>query len=303
MRTNDGRDGLVEKDTSQDGNTGQSAGFQEDEKDRAALKRELEKAKGDLTELGGWEALKSGDWLLRLIQRSFKAYYTNANEGYFRAKYPKLNADQIANKLVSVASRNASLLGIVVGATISADEIVTVLTGGEGGVGLPANIAIGVASVGAEVVLLARFQLQLVANLAKLYGVPLDPDDPEDILVIFAFAVGGSVAELAGKLGAKVGGRLTERMVRKYVSKEVLEAIKSLGRKIGIKILQRTIIKYAVPVASMGIGGVWNYFATKAVGKIARKHFLARMSEMESSGESAPGGGDGPESKPGIAEI
>ncbi len=59
-----------------------------------------------------------------------------------------------------------------------------------------------------------RFQLQLVANLGKLYGAPLNPDDPEDILTIIAFALGGSAAETAGKFGMKVGGRIAKNAAR-----------------------------------------------------------------------------------------
>jgi len=246
---------------------------------KETLKARWDAAKKDVLQLGGWEGFKSGAWLLRLVQRCFRNYYERAHADYFRTKYPSLDSDALAQKLTKVAARNASLLGAFVGAAVSADEIVALITAGEGGVGLPANIAIAFAAIAGEAVLLVRMQLQLVANLAKLYGVPLDPDDPEDILTILAFAVGGSAAEAAGKLGMKVGGRLTERAVRKYVSKELLAAIKSLGQKIGFKILQRTIIKYAVPLASMVIGAGWNYLATRAVGKIARKHLLGRLDE------------------------
>ena len=74
----------------------------------------------------------------------------------------------------------------------------------------------------------------------------------------------------------KVGGKITEKAIRKHISRGVLKTMQKLGRKIGIKILQRTIIKYAVPVASMGIGSVWNYAATKTVARIAVKHFKKR---------------------------
>ena len=35
-----------------------------------------------------------------------------------------------------------------------------------------------------------------------------------------------------------------------------------------------------VPLASIGIGAGWNYLATKTVTKVARKHLLARLAEM-----------------------
>lgn len=227
------------------------------------LASELEKARKTCLELGGWKALKSGNWLLQLIPKSFKAYHNKANPEYFRAKYPDSDNDTIAGKLTTVAARNAGLLGVAVGATVSVDEIVGVLTAGEGGIGIPSDVAIALAAIGGETILLAQIQLQLVANLAQVYGVTLDPDDPEDILLILAFAAGGSLAQEAGMVAAEVGARLTE----------------SLGRKVGVKILEQTIAKYAVPGVSMAIGWGWNYVATKKLGKIARKHFLKRAAE------------------------
>lgn len=241
-------------------------------KDKADIKRAYEKAKAEIEGIGGWEAFKSGEWFLRLIRRSFKNYFEKANAEFFHKKYPTLSTDSLVKKLIQVAARNSGLLGAIVGAAVSADEIAAIVTAG-GGIGIPANIAIALTAIMGEAVLLVRMQLQLVANIAKLYDVPLDLDDPEDILTIMAFALGGSIAEMAGKAGMKIGKKVTEKGVRKYISKGVLKTIQRLGRKIGIKILQRTIIKYAVPIASIGVGSGWNYLATKAVGKISTKHF------------------------------
>jgi len=53
------------------------------------------------------------------------------------------------------------------GAAISADEIAAL---GGGGVSLPANIAIRVTAISLEAIGLIRLQVQLIANLGKLYG-------------------------------------------------------------------------------------------------------------------------------------
>lgn len=215
-----------------------------------------------------------------LIQKSFKNYWERANVEYFQQKYGKEDKKRISDKLVSVAARNAAVLGAVTGAAMSADEITALMTGGAVGVGLPANIAIGAVAIGSEAILLVRIQLQLVANLGKLYGVPLDPDDPEDILTILAFAAGGEAAEAAGKLGIKVGGRLAGRAVKQVIKKDVLAALKRIAAKVGIKLLQRSIVKYTIPLASIGIGTGWNYTSVKTVTRIAKKHFKDRGGQI-----------------------
>jgi hypothetical protein len=121
----------------------------------------------------------------------------------------------------------------------------------------------------------------MVAELAKLYEVPLDDEDPEDIWIIFAYAVGGKASELAGGFGMKVGGAATKHGIKRVISKEILKQLQAIGRMIGVKILQKTLIKYAVPVVSIGIGSTWNYFSTKAIGKIAQKHFSSWREQFD----------------------
>jgi uncharacterized protein (DUF697 family) len=253
----------------------------DDEESKESIKEQLLRAKNYVTELGGLAAFKSGEWLFPLIQKSFRNYWEKSNAEYFKSKYSSQDEDFIAAKLIKVAARNTGLIGAITGATVSADEIVGLVTGGEGIVGIPANVAIAMTAMASEAVLLLQFQLKLVANLGKLYEVPLDPDDPEDVLTILAFAIGGSAAEEAGKFGMKVGVKFAQATVKKYIKKEVLETLKQIGKKLGLKILQRTILKYTVPVASIGIGTGWNYTTTRAIGKIAKNHFLKRRAEMK----------------------
>ena len=244
------------------------------------IKQQLSDAKRDYKEIGGWSSFKSGQWLWQIIQKSFANYWNNANTEYFESKYGTKDKGIIAKKLTAVTAKNAALLGGITGSVISADEITAIVTGVEGGVGLPANIAIAAAGIGTEAILLIRFQLQMVANLGKLYDVPLDPDDPEDILTILAFALGGSAADTAGKFGMKVGGKLAGRAAKAIFKKETLAALKRIAAKVGIKILQRSIVKYTIPIASIGIGTGWNYVSTKTIAKVAIKHFGQRAAEV-----------------------
>jgi uncharacterized protein (DUF697 family) len=155
------------------------------------------------------------------------------------------------------------------------------------------QVTIAATAIAGELIVITRMQLKMVAEIAKIMKVPLDPEDPEDILTIFAFAVGGGAAEAAGKFGMKVGAKVAEKVIRATIKKEVLATLKRVAAKIGLKLLQRTIIKYALPVVSIGIGATWNYLSTKTVSGIARKHFEQRRSEMSQSGDVRQGRTDG----------
>jgi hypothetical protein len=78
---------------------------------------------------------------------------------------------------------------------------------------------------------------------------------------------------MAGTFGMKVGAHVTKRTVKGVFKKEVLKRTQVLGRIIGLKILQKNLIKYSVPVVSVGLGGSWNYLSTRVMGKVAQRHF------------------------------
>jgi tellurite resistance protein len=83
-------------------------------------------------------------------------------------------------------------------------------------------------------------------------------------------------AEMVGK-GLQVAARGgTQYAVKKYVSKGTLKAIQDFGKRIGIRILQKSILKYTVPVVSAVVGSSYNYVTTKSVGSIAKNHLKNR---------------------------
>jgi len=236
----------------------------------------------EVEKLGGWAGAKTGNWLFPLVQESFRKYFEKADADYFRKKYPNATDQQIVKKIINLATGNATILGGIVGAAVSIDEIVAIVaTLPSGGLNLPAQLGIAGVAIAAEAYLLTKIQLRMIANIAKVMGVPLDPDDPEDALLVLWLSLGGSAAEGLGKVLAKASGKMAEKVVRKQISRETLKALQKVAAKIGQKILQRSILKYAVPGASIAVGALWNFVTTKAVGKIAAKHFTDRKNGVD----------------------
>ncbi len=215
------------------------------------------------------EQVKSGEWFVKLLQKVVRAYDRNARTEYFRQKYPGLPPDDIADTLISVTARYASVAGGVAGAAATSAQVSAL-----GTAGMTAPLFLG--AIGAEMLYLARIQMRLVLDLSVVYDLQLDPDDPEDVLMIFGYAMGVAPAEMMGTVAIKAAGGGTKTLVKRYVSKNVLKAIQDFARKLGFKILQRTILKYAVPVVSAAVGGGYNYVSTRAVGGIAKSHFRNR---------------------------
>ena len=215
-------------------------------------------------------------WLLALIRRFFKSSWDSVSPDDLREFCHSDDREQIANRLIKVFARYAAILGAFTGILMSADEVLALATGGEGGLGLPVNILLALFVLTIDTITLLRFQLSLVACLARLYGACLDPDDPEDILTIFAYAAGGVAAKAAGKAGMKVGGKVVTRVAKSVAQKEVMSALTRVSERVGIRILQRAAVKYSLPVASIGLGMVVNFFTMRTMGRIAKKHLEER---------------------------
>jgi len=243
-------------------------GLEKDESIKTQVSQELGDAK-QLARKLNYDDVKSGQWFINLLRRVVQTYNRNARAEYFQQKYPGLPSNEIADKLTSVTVRYATIAGAIAGAAATANQIATLSTAGM-------TAALFVGSIGAEMIYLAQVQMRLVLDLAVVYDLQLDAEDPEDVLMIFGYALGVAPTELLGKGFQVAAGAGARGAVKKYISKGTLKAIQDFARRLGFKILQRTIIKYAVPVASAAVGSSYNYVTTKSVGRIAKTHFKNR---------------------------
>ncbi len=229
---------------------------------------ELEKSK-QLAKSLNFEDTKNGEWFIHLLRKVIHAYDRNARATYFQQKYPGLPPDEIAEILTSVTVRYATIAGAVAGVTATANQIAALSSAG-----MTAALFLG--SIGAEMLYLAQIQMRLVLDLSVVYDLQLDAEDPEDVLMIFGYALGVTPTAMLGKGLQVAAGAATKGAVRRYVSKGTLKTLQDFARRLGFKILQRTVLKYAVPVASAAVGSSYNYATTKSVGRIAKAHLKNR---------------------------
>ena len=240
----------------------------DDERLKSQVSKELDEAK-TLAKSLDFEKVKNGEWFITLLKQVVKAYDRNAKAAYFQKKYPGLPSDEIADILTSVTVKYATIAGAVTGVAASANEIAALGSGGM-------TAALFVGSIGAEMLYLSNIQMRLMLDMSVLYDLQLDPEDPEDILMIFGYALGVAPTEIIGRTLQVAAGAGMKDAVKKVVTKGTREAILKFGKKLGFKILQRTVIKYAVPLASAAVGSGYNYVTTKSVGQIAKLHFKNR---------------------------
>ena len=235
---------------------------------RENLKGQLKDAYAQFRDLGGLSALRSGEWLLALVQRTLRD-----SRAEWQAEATKLGAfgpDAAIRKLTHAAARRAALAGIVAATAVSVDELVALLTAGEGGVGLPANLAFAVASIGAELFFLTRLQVKLVEQIGVIYGRSSQLNSSEDVVAAFAIALGGLDTDVANGLAA------SPERARQYLSENINQRLKQVARRLGMRLVRRSVVKAAFPMASIAMSASSNYKSTLAVADAARKYFARR---------------------------
>ena len=240
----------------------------EDEALKTQVAHELDQAK-QLARSLKFEEVKSGEWFIHLLRKVIQAYDRNARATYFQQKYPGLPPDEIADILTSVTVRYATIAGAITGVAATVNEILAISSAG-----MTAALFLG--SIGAEMLYLAQIQMRLVLDLSVVYDLQLDAEDPEDVLMIFGYALGVTPIGMLGK-----GLKWQRVLLQKGLSKNTLAKVHLKPSKIlaagwVLRFYNARILKYAVPVASAAVGSSYNYATTKSVGKIAKAHLKNR---------------------------
>lgn len=257
----------VEQDETQEGSS----------QDEKVVRREVERVRGFVKDLS-LDDLRQGDWFAKLLTFSLAKYVAEVDAEYFRRKYPDLPADAVVQERIQMAARYASIEGGLSAAAYTGAVAATI---GSGGGASPLTLPAGGASFAVDLVYTSQLQLRLAHDIAVLYGVPLNVDDPDDLwkLIRIAFAI--KSGELGGTAALKGVPAVVRPVVKKVFSKGSLAAAKSLP-VVGKYLLQRNVIKFAIPVVGVPLSAVVNYWTTRTAGAHAQEVFRldARLAEV-----------------------
>jgi len=197
-------------------------------------------------------------WLLRL------ARYVLSSQPPARGREQPPQA--IAERLVKRAALQAAFVGGLAGLGATITEIASIPTFG-------ASLALWVGVSGVELGYLTYAQLRLVRDLAFFYDLALDPKaQPQDILTILGLAHGHRPTELIVASFSQAAEMATAGALQEYVTRQIARLVQRLARNIGWELLERTAIKYAVPIVSIFAGAIINYASLHSLGSIAQAY-------------------------------
>ncbi len=245
--------------------------------DRAVVVQERDEMRRFVKELSG-DDITSGSWFTKLLMHSLSTYTSTVDWQYFQERYRGLPPDIIVDQRIRMAARYAAIGG---GLSASAYTGAVAATIGSLGGASPATVPVATATMLVDVAYTSRLQLHLAYDIAVLYRVPLDLNDPDDLwkLIRIAFTIKGGEAVSEGLLKAVPAA--VRPLIKRYYSKGVLHAAKGLP-VVGKHLLQRNVIKIGIPLVGVPLAVLVNRQTTLIAGRHARVVFRneARIVEI-----------------------
>lgn len=232
---------------------------------------------------------KSQNWFARLLTETLKRYAKNASTDYLVKKYPGLPKDIIAERYIAQQARMAALAGATSATVISAAAIGSVALASSlvGVPGLVITFPIGIAAFSIEVGYTVRLQIRTAYDLFNLYGLSVNPNDPEDVQEIFAMGMGIKVGELTGNALQRLAPSVAIQQSRKFMRTGIRHTFqdwvtKNLSRSIARRYLaEKFLLNAVVPVISIILAASWNYYFTKRIGRTVQARVRGRGLSME----------------------
>jgi len=242
------------------------------------VRRELDKLR-ELAQRVSMEEVRQGEWFARLLKFSLDQYLQDVDADYFNRLYPGLSAEAMIRARIDLAARYASIEGAL---TAGAYNGALAATLGSRGTAAPVSLPAAGVSFVLDLLFMSNLQLRLAYDIAVISGVPVDLDDPEDLwrLIRVAFVIEGRANRW------EAVGRRAPSFVRPVLSKifngDPAAAAKSLPA-MGRFLLQRHILKFAIPGVGVPLSIAVNYWSASVAGNQAATVFHREARIMETA--------------------
>ncbi|WP_433165363.1 hypothetical protein [Kribbella sp. CA-247076] len=248
-----------------------------DDGDRAAVERDRAELREFVKGLNPSD-VKSGDWFSKLVAHALNSYTNKVDWKYFQEKYEGVPADGIVEQRIAMAARYAALEGGLSAGAYSAAVAATI---GSGGSASPLTVPAAAVTLMVDLAYITQLQLRLAYDIAVLYRIPLDLNDPDDLWKLIRVALTIKGGELAREGVTKSVPFVVRPLIKQFYSKNVLTAAKALP-VVGKYLLQRNVIKVGIPLVGIPLSAVLNRYTTLVAGRHARAVFRneARVIEV-----------------------
>jgi hypothetical protein len=193
-------------------------------------------------------------WLRKAVSAYLRWYYARP-----RPQTERVAEETAAHAIVRRACVRSALMGGGTGAFTTITSLATAQSSGALGViTLPASLV----AVGAEALARTAVHLEMICDLAELFDLRFDPDNPHDLWALLALSFGPG--DGAGMANPPRAGDELVRLARVQAEQ--------IARRMGRWIVGESLLRNAIPVVSIGSSSVTSYLVTRRLGDNARRY-------------------------------
>ena len=197
-------------------------------------------------------------WFPRLAQWYIRRRYRHGIPVVSAREAARAETDR-AESAITWACIRSSVTGAAAGSLSTLAALVTAETEGFGGIiAVPAALV----SIGGEMLYRSVVHLELTCQLADIFGVPIDPEQQDDI-----FRVYGLIFRTEKEKKPEQDDPGAE-MVHRVADVEVEE----VGESIGSKVLGESVARNVLPVVGIVVSSVTNWRLTSRLGNTVRRY-------------------------------
>jgi hypothetical protein len=206
--------------------------------------------------------VRSGLWYTKLL-RSYLAFYEKHRSLIDADNLSPVDRDELVTKRTHRAAFRTTVAGAAAASGVTLASIVTAQSGLVAG-----PIVLPLAGVGmvSEMLLRSIWHLQLVCELAELYGMPVNAGRETEIIRLYALAVHAEMHQTEDDPGRG----LVERVMR-------LQQAGGLGKLIASNLVGEMFMRNAVPFADVVLSSFRNWQLTERVGKFVKGYASRRV--------------------------
>jgi hypothetical protein len=171
-----------------------------------------------------------------------------------REEHPELSPIELAHRAIRSAKVRAATAGAATGAASSPITMI------------PAALA--------DMAAVLKIEGTLVGVVAALLS-PQTLDDSQAMRAdVLAVVFPAAASQVLRQIGIRAGEKVSQTIIRKYISEDLLRTIARLATaNMGKRLTREAIASKAVPLVGVGIGAGWNWFEVQAVAARAIQYF------------------------------
>jgi hypothetical protein len=225
-----------------------------DTPERAALEEnDISGFAGELGKELGVEEVRTGSWFTKLVLLYLRRY----SQQHHRLPKGKTDEER-AERIIRRACLKSAAAGAAAATTATGAAFLTLQTHFLAGI---AAVPTAVAGILGETLYRALVHVELTCDLASLYGMRFDADDPAELWRLYSMAFG-----LTDTDDAPIG------QARDVIDNVVRLSGAEVGQSIGTKLLTDTVKRSAVPVAGIATSAVSNWKLTRKMGDTVHQY-------------------------------